>query len=162
MADDTTVLHAVELDFLDSAPYRFEYRAEIDATPVAVFAAISADPQTWTWFPGLEPGGYEGDEIPTVGTRRWVRTGGVKYRETILAWDEPRRWAYRVDETSAPIFRALLEDWVIEPTTGGTATLLWTFAFEPFPYTEEMMAGARDLIGATFSDAAEGLAAALQ
>ncbi len=162
MADDTTTLRAVELDFLDSALHRFDYRAEIDATPEAVFAAISVDPKTWTWFPGLEPGEYEGDDTPGVGTRRWIRTGGVKYRETILAWDEPRRWAYRVDETSAPIFQALLEDWVIEPADGGTAILLWTFAFDPFPETAEMMAGASELIGTTFYAAAKGLDAALQ
>ena len=86
-----------------------------------------------------------------------MRVGGVKYRETILAWDEPRRWAYRVDETSAPIFAALLEDWVMEPAAKETTTLVWTFAFEPLPETAELMAGAHDLIGSTFHDAMLGL-----
>ncbi len=162
MTDDMTTLRPVELDFLETAPHRFEYGATLNATPAAVFAAISADPSTWSWFPGIEAGEYEGDDTPTVGARRWVRTGGVKYRETILAWDEPRRWAYRVDETSAPVFEALLEDWVIEPADGDTSTLIWTFAFEPFAETAEMMIGAQDLIGSTFQDAATGLDAALQ
>jgi hypothetical protein len=127
-----------------------------------VFAAISADPSTWGWFPGVDEGSYEGDGAPGVGTRRWVHVGGVKYRETMLAWDEPRRWTYRVDETSAPVFAALLEDWVMEPADGDTTTLRWTFAFDPLPETAELMTGARELIGSTFHDATRGLDAQLR
>jgi hypothetical protein len=105
---ETFELRAVELDFLESAPHRFEYAEPVGAPVDRVFAAIAADPSTWTWFPGIEEGAYE-TSTPGVGARRWVRIGGVKYRETMLAWDAPRRWAYRVDETSAPVFAALTE-----------------------------------------------------
>jgi uncharacterized protein YndB with AHSA1/START domain len=162
MTDEMTQLRPVGLEFLDTAEQKYEYDAPLAAPPAAVFAAISADPSTWSWFPGLDGGEYEGAATPGIGTRRWVRTGGVKYRETILAWDEPHRWAYRVDETSAPVFAVLLEDWVIEAAAGGRSTLRWTFAFEPLPETAELFAGARDLIGTTFHDAAEGLDAALR
>lgn len=117
MTDDMAALRAVGLEFFETAPHRFEYREPLDAPCAVVFDAISADPSTWGWFPGIEAGSYEGDEPAAVGTRRWVRIGGVKYRETMLAWDVPHRWAYRVDETSAPMFAALLEDWVIEPAS---------------------------------------------
>jgi hypothetical protein len=149
-------LQAVDLDFFAAAPYRFEYAEPVGAPPATVFAAVSADPTTWSWFPGIEEGGYE-SRPPGVGTRRWVRIGGVKYRETILAWDEPRRWAYRVDETSAPLFAALAEDWVVEPADRGTSTLHWTFAFDPRPETADVLTGARELIGSTFADAVRGL-----
>jgi uncharacterized protein YndB with AHSA1/START domain len=161
MTDEMTPLRPVGLEFLETASHAFEYDAALAAPPAAVFAAISADPSTWTWFPGIEAGEYEGDAAPGVGTRRWVRIGGVKYRETILAWDAPHRWAYRVDETSTPVFAVLLEDWVIEPAQDGS-TLRWTFAFEPLPETAELFAGARDLIGTTFHDAAKGLAGSLR
>lgn len=161
MTDEMTQLRAVGLDFLETASHTFEYEAPLAAPPAAVFAAISADPATWKWFPGIEAGEYEGDDAPGLGSRRWVRIGGVKYRETILAWDEPRRWTYRVDETSAAVFGALLEDWVIEPAGDGS-TLRWTFAFEPLPETADLFAGARDLIGTTFHDAAKGLDATLR
>jgi uncharacterized protein YndB with AHSA1/START domain len=161
MADDVHDLQPVGLDFLAAAPHRFEYAEPIAAPVAAVFAAISADPSTWGWFPGIEVGGYEGDAAPGVGSRRWVRIGGVKYRETILAWDEPRRWTYRVDQTSAPLFAALAEDWVIEPAGNG-ATLRWTFAFDPLPDTAAGLVGAQDLIGSTFHDAARGLDAAMR
>lgn len=161
MTEAVHALRPVELEFVGSAPNRFEYREPIAAPPDAVFAAICAHPSTWTWFAGVEEGTYEGDGPAGVGTRRSVRVGGVKYRETILAWDAPRRWAYRVDETSAPLFAALLEDWVMEPAGGGT-TLAWTFAFEPLPDTAEMLTGAHDLIGSTFHDAARALDATLR
>jgi uncharacterized protein YndB with AHSA1/START domain len=162
MTDATVPLRPVGLEFLETCSHRFEFDASLAAPPAAVFAAISADPSTWSWFPGIEAGEYEGDDAPGVGTRRWVRIGGVTYRETILAWASPRRWAYRVDETSAPVFAALLEDWVVEPGDAASTTLRWTFAFEPLPETAELFAGARELIGTTFHDAAKGLDAWLR
>jgi Polyketide cyclase / dehydrase and lipid transport len=162
MTDTVHQLEPVGLDFLETAPHRFDYRASLAAPCAAVFAAISADPSTWGWFPGIEAGGYEGDQPAGVGTRRWVRIGGVKYRETMLAWDAPKRWTYRVDETSGPVFKALLEDWVMTPAAGDSTTLGWTFAFDPVPEMAEILIGARELIGTTFSDAAKGLDAALR
>ena len=157
MTDEMSPLRPVGLEFLETASHTFEYDALLAAPPATVFAAISADPSSWGWFPGIEAGAYEGDDPPAVGTRRWVRIGGVKYRETILAWDEPHRWTYRVDETSSPVFAALLEDWVIDPAGDGGSTLRWTFAFEPLPETAELFTGARELIGTTFHNAATGL-----
>ncbi len=157
MTDAVHHLRPVELEFARTAPHRFEYREPLSAPVDAVFAAISAHPSTWTWFPDVTDGAYEGDDPAGVGTRRSVRVGGVRYRETILAWDEPRRWSYRVDETSAPIFAALLEDWVMEPAARDTTTLVWTFAFDPLAETAELLTGAHDMIGATFHDACRGL-----
>jgi Polyketide cyclase / dehydrase and lipid transport len=162
MTDTVHQLEPVGLDFLETAPHRFDYRASLDAPCAAVFDAISSDPSTWGWFPGIEAGAYEGDERAGVGTRRWVRIGGVKYRETMLAWAAPTRWAYRVDETSGPVFKALLEDWVMESADRDSTTLSWTFAFDPLPEMAEIMIGARELIGATFHGAAKGLEAALR
>ena len=92
-------LRPVELDFLDTAIVRFEFECELDAAPEAVFAAISADPSTWSWFPGLADAAYESPPPHGIGTGRAVVMNGVTYRETMLAWDEPTRWAYRVDES---------------------------------------------------------------
>jgi hypothetical protein len=100
-----------------------------------VFAAISADPSTWTaWFPGLSAGHYEGGGVAGIGSGREVRVGGTAYRETVIAWDAPHRWAYRVDETSVPMARALVEEWLVEPgPSEGHSLLTWTFAIDPRP-----------------------------
>jgi hypothetical protein len=149
-------LRAVDLDFLEDAPHRFDFVEPVGAAVEPVFAAIAADPSTWSWFPGVEEGAYE-TALPGVGSRRWVNVGGVKYRETMLAWEAPRRWSYRVDETSAPVFAALAEDWVVEPDGHDAATVHWRFAFDPRAETAAMLLDARDLIGTTFHDAMRGL-----
>ena len=66
-----------------------------------------------------------------VGARRTVRFTGVKFEETILAWDEGARWAFRLDSAQAPVFDAFVEDYQFEPD-GSDATLLrWTIAYKP-------------------------------
>ncbi len=125
-----TKLRQVGLDFLDSAPRVYEFEAILDAPPERVFAALSAQPTTWTWFPGVKGFPYEGAEPFGVGTKRSVRATGVTYRETIVAWDEPERWAYRIDETTAPVAKSLVEEWTMQPQGNG-ALVRWRFAIDP-------------------------------
>lgn len=160
MSDTLHALEPVGLEFLETAPVRFEYTAELPAAPDRVFAAISADPQSWTWFPGLTNARYESSAPHGVGTRRAVVMDGVTYRETILAWDAPRRWAYRVDESSDDTFHALVEDWLVEDH-GDASVLRWVFAVAPRPDLAELITGGRELIGGVWSAAMVQLAAHL-
>jgi hypothetical protein len=150
-------LRAEDLSFLESAPVRLDFDAPVPASPEAVFAAISADPSTWSWFPGLGEGRYESDPPHGVGTRRSIRMGDDLYRETILAWDEPRRWAYRVDETAASGFRAIVEDWQVE-ADGDNARVRWRFAVDPGPEMAPAMEQARAVIAEVFDSAMTNLA----
>ena len=125
-------LRDVTIDFLDLAPKRWAFDAPVDAPQADVFAAISADPKTWTWFPGISGGGYEGKGPPGVGTIREARMGPTVYRETMLAWEEPTRWVYRVDEMTVPLAHALVEEWLVTEADGASV-VRWTFAIEPKP-----------------------------
>jgi hypothetical protein len=150
LADNTaeeimTLLEPVDLDFLDQAPVRMVFTAEVPAPRAEVFAKVSGDPSGWSWFPGLKAGSYEGPEPWGVGARRWVTIGNLgvatTYRETILAWDEPVRWTYRVDESDNAIglrqADALVEDWTFRDApwcaagVGGATIVDWTFAIRP-------------------------------
>src|SRR5205814_7712978 len=122
-----------DLDFLERAPRKWTFEREVAAPQAAVVAAISADPSTWTWFPGLSSGSYEGDGPHGVGTKRQVKMTGTTYKETMLAWDPPSRWAYRVDASSVPLAHALVEEWAIEPRGAGGSVVRWTFAIDPKP-----------------------------
>ena len=148
------------LDFLKTAPRRYEFAAEVAAARPEVFAAISADPSTWTWFPRLSGGGYEGDSPHGLGSIREARMGRAVYRETMLAWDEPTRWAYRVDESSVPVGHALVEDWVLEER-GDRTVVHWTFAIDPRPLFLAGLPLARRLMGRLFGKAMANLSARL-
>ena len=155
-------LRAEDLAFLERAPKRWDFEQPVAAAPEEVFAAISADPSTWTWFPGLSRAArYHGPGPHGVGSKREVSMAGTTYRETILAWDAPRRWAYRVDECSAPIARALVEDWVISPAAGGSV-VRWTFTIDPRALFIAGSPVAGKVMGSLFARAMKNLSEQLQ
>ena len=83
-----------------------------------------------------------------------------RYRETILAWDEPTRWAYRVDESADALIDALVEEWVVEGD-GDRSTVRWTFAVEPGSDMEAAIPAAKTMIGDMFDQAMANLSARL-
>jgi len=89
-----------------------------------------------------------------------MHMGESQYRETILAWDEPTRWAYRVDQSADSLIDALVEEWVVDGD-GGCTTVRWTFAVEPGPDMAAAIPAARTMIGDMFDQAMTNLSARL-
>jgi hypothetical protein len=147
------------LDFLKSAPTILEFSEQVRAPQATVWSVIGADPTAWTpWFPGLKEGAFTSAAPHGVGTKRQVKVRGVgRYKETIVAWDEGSRMAYRVDATSMPIARALLEDWVLEPDGADATTVHWTFAIDPTPIFRVSMRLSPNTIGGVFHKAMRNL-----
>jgi hypothetical protein len=85
-----------------------------------------------------------------------MHMGDSQYRETILAWDEPTRWAYRVDESADALIDTLVEEWVVE-RAGDGSTVRWTFAVEPGPDMEAAIPAAKTMIGEMFDQAMSNL-----
>jgi uncharacterized protein YndB with AHSA1/START domain len=153
-------MRTVDLEFLNAAPHRFVFEATVPASREAVFGAISADPSTWTWWPGHDEGSYETPPPHGVGSRRHMRMGDSWYRETILAWDEPTRWAYRVDESADAVIDALVEEWIVEGE-GSHSKVRWTFAVEPAADFASGFAAAKTMIGDMFDQAMANLSTLL-
>lgn len=152
-------LRPVDLSFLSEAPVIEVFCAAVQAPRADVFARISADPSTWSWFPGIANAGYDGDEPHGVGSRRHVHMAGTFYGETMLAWDAPSRWTYRVDETSIPLAHALVEEWAVldGDDDGASSIVRWTFAIDPKPmFNVARFAGAA-VMGALFRRAMANL-----
>jgi hypothetical protein len=54
-------------------------------------------------------------------------TGGIRFRESVIAAEAPEVYAYRIDVTNLPGVRAMAEEWRLAPAGTGTR-LRWTFA----------------------------------
>jgi hypothetical protein len=156
----STKLRVEDIGFIDRAPYKWAYEEPVSAPQKEVFEAISADPSTWTWFPGITSGGYEGAGPHGVGSRRKVSMAGAVYRETILAWDPPSRWVYRVDETTVPLAHALVEDWTIIDR-GDHTVVRWTFAIDPRRLFRVSLPVAPAAMGKLFAKAMRNLSTSL-
>ncbi len=117
-------LEPVGLDFLTTAPVRFDFTASLPAPTDVVFAAISADPSTWTWFPGLTDARYDSAPPHGVGT---LPVGGDGRRRLPRDPARVRRphAGGRTASTRAPTPRS--EPW---PRTGSSRT---TTAGPPSP-----------------------------
>jgi hypothetical protein len=85
-----------------------------------------------------------------------MRMGDSWYRETILVWDEPTRWAYRVDESADSVLDALVEEWIVEGD-GERSTVRWTFAVEPGADFAAGFSAAKPMIGEMFEQAMKNL-----
>lgn len=123
---------AVSLSFFDHAPLVIRRESYVDAPRDRVFAAVASDPAGWgRWFPGFsDDGRWETTPPHGVGSVRVVRSLGVRFTETVLAWDVDERWAFRIDQATVPMAKAFAEDYRFTDHGDGT-TVAWTVATIP-------------------------------
>jgi Polyketide cyclase / dehydrase and lipid transport len=127
-------LQPVGLEFFETAPFRHVSTEVVHRPADAIFAAISEDPAGWgSWFPGFSHQGRFLTPPPHgVGAVREVVMLGTRFREEVLAWEAPHRWAFRVDQSSLPFANALAEDYRVVPDRD-YSVVQWTLALDPGP-----------------------------
>ncbi|MFD9391370.1 SRPBCC family protein [Streptomyces sp. NPDC060000] len=137
------------LGFVGTAPVRLVFAQEMSASPERVFHALAEDVSGWAeWFPAVTSVRPLDD-----GAGRDVRLwGGGRFRETVLAAEGPRVYAYRVDVTNAPGARALVEEWRLSPAGTGTR-VQWTFAADGNGVFRAVLRPARAGLGRSFRGA---------
>ncbi|CAL9325911.1 SRPBCC family protein [Streptomyces sp. SudanB52_2052] len=116
-------LRPVGLDFAGTAPVRHVFTREMSVPPEAVYRALADVPGWADWFPQVKAA----RAVDAGAGRDITLSAGVRFRETVLAAEEPGVYAYRVDVTNAPGVRAIVEEWRLTPAGGGTR-VRWTFA----------------------------------
>jgi hypothetical protein len=121
----------VDLDFLDTAPLRLRFAGTLTAPPAAVFDALAREVTTLPhWYGAVTSAEYGGTGPFGLGSRRRVKLlGGVTFHEEVIAWNDPDRYAYRMERTSVPGIHAMAEQWSVVETTAGTR-VAWTVAVE--------------------------------
>lgn len=140
---DWIELRPVGLDFLDHAPLRVDVEVETVLSRERVWSAF-VDPTTWpSWFPDVIEADYPGQEAPYgVGTLRTANVSGALFEETILAWDEPDRWTYRIDRCTANLASAQVESTELSDLPQGGTRVHWILASDP----SESFAAAKDAL----------------
>ncbi len=117
-------LRKEDLSFLDTAPLQVREEATIAAAPAAVWPAL-ADPAAWPrWFVGMKDAHATSDGPFGLGSTRAVQVATLKVNETILAFDEPERFGFRVDDSNVPALAAMVELITLEPSAGGADTII--------------------------------------
>ncbi|MER5279970.1 SRPBCC family protein [Streptomyces sp. NPDC002809] len=149
----TRRLRSVGLDFIEAAPLRLVFAAEVSAPPDVVYRALAEDVEGWPgWFTQVTAA------LPLDGgAGREVRLrGGIAFRETVVATDPGERYAYRADRSNAPGLHALVEEWQLTPAGTGTR-VRWTFAADGSALFRFTMRCARAAVGRSFRDAVRNL-----
>jgi hypothetical protein len=120
----------IGLAFLEAAAAKFVVEVETPLPRQQVWDAF-ANANTWqSWFPKVECVSYSGITPYGVGTTRRSVVDGVFYDETLLVWEEPCRWGYRIDRATKAIASAQLE--ITEFASIATGTRVkWILACDP-------------------------------
>lgn len=153
-------LRSEDLEFVSRAPLRLVFAREVAATPAALFGALAGEPDSWPrWFPSVASCSYRGEGPYGVGTTRLVRirVTGPSFEETVLAWDEDRRFVYRVDKVTSPGLRALMEEWLLTPADDGGTRVQWTFAADASAPVRLFLRAMRPGLGRSFQGAVRNL-----
>ncbi|MGW0867997.1 SRPBCC family protein [Streptomyces sp. NPDC002611] len=116
-------LRPVGLDFAGIAPVRHVSELVISAPVEAVYRALADVPGWVDWFPQVTAA----RAVDGGAGRDITLSGGVRFRESVIAAEEPEVYAYRVDVTNVPGVRAIVEEWRLAPAGDGTR-VRWTFA----------------------------------
>ena len=112
-------LQVPDPDWLTRAPVRIARELHLEASPAAVFAVL-CDHASWpSWFKGMRRTRVDG-AAAGAGALRTVWVGATRVQERFLVWEPDARLSFAVVASNVPGLRAMLEDWRLEPETGGS------------------------------------------
>ncbi|ORA35033.1 SRPBCC family protein [Mycobacterium aquaticum] len=121
----------VDLDFIDSAPFRFVSTVDLAITPEQLFEVL-ADETSWPhWATVITNVEWTSPEPRGVGTTRTVSMRGhITGHEEFLAWEPFSHMAFRFNTTTSDAISAFAEDYRVVETADG-AHLTWVMAMKP-------------------------------
>jgi len=121
----------VDLEFIDSAPFRFVSTVDLKITPEQLFEVL-ADAESWPhWATAITKVTWTSPEPRGIGTTRTVNMrGGIVGDEEFLAWEPFTHMAFRFNEASSSTIAAFAEDYRVVQTAAG-CHLTWVMAMKP-------------------------------
>lgn len=123
---------SVDESFFDAAPFRMATVFEIPRPAEAVWSdLIGEDALSWCRIIRR----IEWTSPPPYGegaTRTAYLLGGLSViEERFFRWEAGRRQSFHALSTSAPMWRRLAEDYLVEPISDSSCRFEWTIATEP-------------------------------
>ncbi|OBC00668.1 polyketide cyclase [Mycobacterium sp. 852013-50091_SCH5140682] len=121
----------VDLDFIDSAPFRFVSTVDLAITPEQLFEVL-ADETSWPhWATVITNVEWTSPEPRGVGTTRTVSMRGhITGNEEFLAWEPFSHMAFRFNTSTSDAISAFAEDYRVVETADG-CHLTWVMAMKP-------------------------------
>ena len=146
----------VDETFFETAPMRLQAKFEVPLPAKRVWAELTGDDALY-WCRILQGVTWTSPRPFGVGTTREVNAlwGANLLRERYFLWEEGRRHSFYVLESTAPLFRSLAEDYLVEPTSEDSCRFTWTIAVEPKPAARLGSPVNRLLLKTLFTDTAE-------
>lgn len=121
----------VDLDFIDSAPFRFVSTVDLTITPEQLFEVL-ADETSWpNWATVITNVEWTSPEPRGIGTTRTVSMRGhITGDEEFLAWEPFSHMAFRFNTSTSNAISAFAEDYRVVETPDG-CHLTWVMAMKP-------------------------------
>jgi hypothetical protein len=121
----------VDESFFETAPLRLRAGFDIPRPASVVWGELCAD-DALHWCRILSDIRWTSPRPFGVGTTREVKAlmRTTILREHYFLWEDGRRHCFHVTETTSPLFKALAEDYTVEPRGADTCRFTWKVAAE--------------------------------
>jgi hypothetical protein len=121
----------VNLDFLDTAGYRFVRTVDLAITAEQLFEVL-AEADSWSrWATAIADVTWTSPQPYGVGaTRTVIMRGGAVNDAEFLAWEHYSHMAFRLNQSTTKGLAAFVEDYQVQETPRG-CHLTWTVAITP-------------------------------
>jgi hypothetical protein len=145
----------VDESFLEAAPLRLRGSFDVNQSAARTWDELCAD-DALHWCRILNDVRWTTPRPFGVGTEREVKSlGGSAYlREHYFRWEEGHRHSFYVKETTSPLFKALAEDYLVEPRGENACRFTWTIGVELTPVGRPGKPVNRAILKTLFTDTA--------
>lgn len=122
----------VDETFFETAPMRLRAKFDVPLSAATVWEELTSDDALF-WCRILQDVSWTSPRPFGVGTTREVKAlwGANLLKEHYFRWEEGHRHSFYVVESSAPLFRSLAEDYLVEPTSEDSCRFTWMIAATP-------------------------------
>ncbi|MDG2113389.1 MAG: SRPBCC family protein [Actinomycetota bacterium] len=153
-------LEPVEAEFATTAKHIVKVERIVDATPAAIWGAIT-ETAGWTqWFPKMTRAESVSQQA-TLGSTRTIKIGALVAEERIVLAKENEAWAFAVTRTNLPLAKRMLEMLQLEDVSTPEHTrtrVSYTGAFEPLWFNRLMFRLVKRNVATTWRHGLDGLA----